>query len=323
MDRHRIKEFRHRNRLHTLMLLGGMLLPLAAAGSFFGLTGIVLAVIFGLTVFSAGRISPQWMLRMHRAQPIEPRRAPGLHQIVAELARRAEIPTPVLYRVPAPVINAFAVGDVRNSAIGVTDGLFRHLDRRELAAVLAHEISHIAHRDLRVMGLAEVLSRITRAFAVVGQFMLLLAIPLALTGQVDVPWIALMLMISAPLASALLQLALSRTREFEADLSAAELTGEPLALASALTKLENQSRGWLRRLLSPIVRPIEPTWLRSHPSTAERVARLRSLVPETQPRWRRLDPRELFAEPLMTYPVAARPIPIRIVRRPRWSVMFG
>jgi heat shock protein HtpX len=294
-----------------------MVLLLAAAGSFFGLTAATLAVVAGVVLLSAGaRMPPGWVLRMHRARPIHPREAPDLHRLVRRLAERSDLSAPpALFLVPSPVMNAFAVGNAKRSAIGLTEGLLRRLDRRELAGVLAHEISHVAHRDLWVMGLADMITRMTHTLSLAGQLMLFLALPLVLLGEYRVPWIALLLLIAAPTASALLQLALSRTRELDADLAAAELTGDPRGLASALARLEYQDGGWLRRLLLPMRRPATSPLLRSHPATAERIERLRSLAAGP--------PLRTASGPLPTFPDAgdlrpAAPRRVRVVRVPRW-----
>lgn len=282
MNHHRFSRYRLRNLLHSALLLGGMVLLLGLVGSFFGMAAATLAAVGGVALLSAGaRTSPRWVMRAHRAQPLAFHQAPDLHRLVAELARRAELPrAPALYLVPSAMMNAFAVGKGESSAVGVTAALLRSLDRRELAGVLAHEISHIAHRDLWVMGLADTFSRTTRTLSFIGQVLLLLALPLVLLGEIELPWLPLLLLIAAPTMSALLQLALSRTREFEADLAAAELTGDPRGLASALARLEYQGGGWLRRLLG-LARPRSGAvdLLRSHPATAERIERLRSLAP--------------------------------------------
>jgi heat shock protein HtpX len=216
------------------------------------------------------------MLRLVRARPVAAWQFPdGIH-LVRSLAERAALPrTPVLHIAPSPTPNAFAVGAPGDSAIVVTEGLLRLLDRRELAGVLAHEVSHIANRDLWVMGLADMLTRATGLFALAGQMLLFFNLPLALIGAPVVPWIVPLVLILAPAAMTLLQLALSRAREFDADLGAARLTGDPLGLASALTALERRSTSFWR-LLFPMREP-DRSFLRTHPATRDRIARLRAL----------------------------------------------
>ncbi len=149
------------------------------------------------------------------------------------------------------MLNAFAVGTRKHAAIAVTDGLVRQLDMRELVGVVAHEISHVRNNDLWVMGLADMFSRTTSILSLIGQFLLFLNLPLILLSQVTVNWFAIFLLIFAPNLSALAQLALARTREFDADLNAARLTGDPDGLASALVKIERAQGGWLERIFMP------------------------------------------------------------------------
>lgn len=317
MNHDNLRSHRWRNLLHSVLLLGAMVLLLATIGRlFFGTAGIVLAVFAVAALFTLGRVSPRWVLRLHRAQPLHPRQAPDLYRMIGELAGRARLPAvPDFYLVPSPALNAFAAGNASESAIGVTQGLLARLDRRQLAGVLAHEVSHIRHHDLWVMGLAQLLGSMTRNLSLFGQLVLLLAAPALLLGGYPVPWAALLLVVAAPTVSALLQLALSRTREFEADLGAARLTGDPLGLASALDRLESQAGGWWR-VFFPAPRRRESTLLDSHPAVAERIARLRSLVDrpsaERQARQipiRRAPIRYPVVEPLF--------VPVRVARRPR------
>ena len=313
MNRELFQSHRLRNLTHSMLLLGAMVILLAVIGRlFFGTSGLVLAAVAVAAIFTLGRASPRWVLGVHRARRLAPHQAPGLHRLVGELARRADLrAVPELYLVPSPALNAFAVGNVSESAIGVTRGLLASLDRRELGGVLAHEISHIRHHDLWVMGLAQLLGGMTRSLSLLGQLMALFAAPALLLGGLQASWVvALLLLIAAPGLSALLQLALSRTREFEADLGAARLTGDPLGLASALSRLEARQGGWWR-VLFPAARRRETSLLDSHPATAERVARLRSLV--DRPRSiSRAPVRMSTAEPLL--------VPVRVVRAPRWRL---
>jgi heat shock protein HtpX len=133
------------------------------------------------------------------------------------------------------------------------------------------------HGDIWVMGLADVVSRLTSSLSLGGQFLLLLSLPMMLFGSFSPPWWLFLLLISAPTLSALFQLALSRTREYDADLDAAELTGDPSGLASALAKLERYQQGFLERILLPGRRIPDPSLLRTHPTTEDRIQRLLSL----------------------------------------------
>jgi heat shock protein HtpX len=219
------------------------------------------------------------LLSTYQARPLTSQEFPEGSEILRRLSQRASLRrVPGLYYVPTIVPNAFALGGPGDSAIAVSDGLLRLLNRRELTGVLAHEVSHIANRDLWVMGLADVMSRATAMMSLVGQFILILNLPLLLVGMVSVPWIVPILLVFAPTIMSLLQLALSRAREFDADLGAAQLTSDPIGLASALGKLERRYGHFWEEILFPGRRIPEPSMLRTHPPTEERIARLRELA---------------------------------------------
>ncbi|MER2537211.1 MAG: zinc metalloprotease HtpX [Rhizobiaceae bacterium] len=277
-DRHRLL-----NMLHSWMLAAGSLLLLGVtAWAFGGWSGIVYALIFGgVSLALARRVSPHMVLSMYKARPLARAEFPAGFAIVEELARRAGLPSaPSLHVVPSTMMNAFAVGRRDDAAIAVTDALVRTLSARELAGVLAHEMSHIAHEDVRVMAFADMVSRFTSFMSTVGLFSLVLNLFGFAGGyEAQVPWLAVLVLMAAPTVGGLLQMALSRTREFDADLGAVALTGDPDGLASALTKLEKaQGRLW-ESLVLPGGRIPDPSVLRTHPLTADRVARLMALKP--------------------------------------------
>lgn len=301
------------NRLQSglliLLLLGisslsGSLL-LGEMGFWLALIGALLALI--LEPIAAWQLT----LRLYQASPIPPQTAPVLWRINAILAERAGLPAaPVLYYIPSPMINAFAVGRSKHAAIALTDGLLRHLTQRELAGVLGHEIAHIAHGDLRVMGLADYISRLTQLFSAAAQLMLLLSLPLLFVEgygiRIDV--FSIFLLLFSPHIAILAQLGLSRIREFDADEKSAQLTGDPMGLALALARIEQNSRSWLEILL-PGWGNRQPSWLRSHPATEERIKRLQELAASQR----------LWQSPLADdLPIGflARPID----RSPRWRI---
>ncbi|MFN8444723.1 MAG: zinc metalloprotease HtpX [Caldilineaceae bacterium] len=302
------------NRLHTVLLLLSMLALLGLLGWLIGGAGaIIWAVLLGaIAMFVTQRATPQTILRMYKAQPLSVQDAPALYQIVNELARRANLPSPPqLYYIPSAVLNAFAVGNRANSAIGLTDGLLRRLDLRELTGVLAHEMSHVRNHDMRVMGLADAISRVTSVFSSFGKFLLLFNLPLILMGRASISWWAILLLIIAPVLIGLLQLALSRTRELDADLDAVQLTHDPVGLSNALRKLEYYSQNWLQQILFPGAGVPGPSILRTHPHTADRLARLAELS-------------DMEPEPLLVRPRQAILYPTslpRIDRRPTWNAM--
>ena len=275
-----------RNRLHSLILLGGMIGLLALCGFVvFGPDGLIgLALAGGVLLLLSPQVSPQLVLRRYRAREIG---HPELLWLLDALSQRAELPRrPRIFSIDSqimPVMNAFAVGSRNNAAIVVTDIMLARLSIRELAGVIAHEVSHVRNDDLWLMGLADLVGRLTRAMSLAGIVLIVLFLPTWLMGTVELPWLLLPLLLFAPQVTVLLQLALSRTREFDADLDAAGLTGDPEGLASALDKLERFQRGVWEQILMPGYRLPEPSVLRTHPPTAERVARLLALVEEEPP----------------------------------------
>ncbi len=303
-----------RNWLHTVLLLGSMLALLALLGWLVAdRMGIIWAVILGgILVLFGQQVSPQLVLRMYRARPLTAAEAPQLYQIMGELARRAQLPfVPTLYYVPSRMLNAFAVGNRRNAAIGLTDGILRGLNLRELTGVLAHEMSHIRNNDMRSMNVADVISRITSLFSTFGKFLLLFNLPLIFMGSAPISWWAILLLIVAPFISGLLQLALSRTREFDADLDAIQLTRDPVGLMNALQKLEYYSTNIWQQVLFPGRGVPDPSIFRTHPHTKDRIARLQELNPQQyQP----------IAMPAQA-PFALPSNYSQITRRPGWRMM--
>lgn len=230
------------NRLQTLILVGAMLgIGALAGGLLFGETGVWVALAACLAVLLiAPAASARLTLMLYRAEPIPYESAPDLWRMIQTLAERSNLPAvPQLHYLPSPVVNAFAVGSRRDSAIALTDGLLRTLSPREIGGVVAHEMAHIAHDDLRVMGLADYVSRLTSLFSMVGQIMLLLALPMWVLGEAVINWPALVVLVLSPHLALLAQLSLSRVREFDADLRAVQLTDDPAGLASALAKSSN------------------------------------------------------------------------------------
>ena len=302
------------NRLHTALLLVSMLALLGLLGWLLGGVGaIIWAVLLGaLAMFFTQRATAQAVLRMYKAQPLSVQDAPALYQIVNELARRANLPAaPKLYYIPSAILNAFAVGNRANAAIGLTDGILRQLDLRELTGVLAHEMSHIRNNDMRVMSLADAISRVTSVFSSFGKFLLLFNLPLILMGRASISWWAILLLIVAPVLIGLLQLALSRTREWDADLDAIQLTHDPVGLSNALRKLEYYSQNWLQQILFPGAGVPGPSILRTHPHTADRLARLAELSAQEQ-QHPQIGPRQGTPYPTQ--------LP-RVSRRPTWNAM--
>jgi heat shock protein HtpX len=169
-------------------------------------------------------------------------------------------------------MNAFTVGSPENAAIAVSQSLLDGLSYSEISAVLAHEVSHIRSNDMRIIGFADMANRLIHGLSLFGQLLLIISLPLVLFGNSGINLIAIALLIFAPVISAMLQLALSRTREYNADLGAVELMGNPESLATALAKIEHHGTTFFKRLAWP-VNP-DSQILRTHPPTRERIRRL-------------------------------------------------
>jgi heat shock protein HtpX len=271
-----LRRHNFRNTLHTLLLiLAAAVIAGGMAYSLFGVIGLIGAAIFaGIGIASAGRVSPKMVLGLYKARPLEQHEAPQLHEMVAELARKAELPViPKLHYVATQLPNAFAVGSREDSAIAVTDGILRLMNLRQIQGILAHEISHIANGDLRVMGMADVMNRITSTLSWLG----MIGVPLVFGAGVNMPLLGLGMMIFAPMIGGLVQLGISRAREYDADLDGATLTGDPEGLASALKLLEEKMSGKIGGVILPGARMKQPSLMRTHPHTEERIARLNAL----------------------------------------------
>lgn len=287
-DRSSRTGYRVRNALQTALLLGGMVILLAACGwAVAGLPGLVWAgLLGGLGLTLSARVSPHLAVRFLGGEPLPAGELPEIREIVAELTRRSElIRPPRLYHIATPVMTAFSIGNREDAGIVMSSGLIRGLTLRELAGVLAHEISHLRHNDPWIMALANVVRSLTGTMSFFGIALLFLNLPLMMTGATPVPWMLVLLLTFAPTLGALLQLALSRSREFDADLDAAGLSGDPIGLAAALEKLEHQEGRFWESMMAPGGKRARiPTLLMSHPRTDERVARLHALG-EHEPEW--------------------------------------
>lgn len=273
-----------KNQLKTVLLLGTLSAltigvgALVAPGHLYLFGALALAMNLGAYFFS-DRI----VLRMHRAEEVSPAEAPELHQMVEELAAKAQIPKPRLFVIPEEQPNAFATGrSPERGVVAVTEGILRILDRRELRGVIAHELAHIKNRDILVSSVAAAAASL---ITYVAQALTLNS----LLGPSDdeeeaSPGGGMLVALVAPIAATLIQLGISRSREYLADDTGAEISGDPEALASALLKLE-RAPTTAEPSATPataslfIVNPFGATeslsrWFSTHPQTQERVARL-------------------------------------------------
>lgn len=282
LDPERHRAHKARNTLQSGVLVGGLgLLTGVSAWLLWGGMGVAVTLVaIGLIYAFAPRLPPEVIMTIYRARKLDPRSGSAIIHIVDTLSDRAELPAPPrVYVIPSMTLNAFATGTPQSAVIGVTEGLLRRLNSHELAGVLAHEISHIRNNDLAVMSLADVMTRFTQILSYVAVFTAIFNLPAFLLGESDVSLLGLLLLYLAPTIGSLIQLALSRTREYDADLEGASLTGDPASLVTALAKLESyQGRFWEDMTLPiPGRRIPQPSLLRSHPSTEERIARLQAL----------------------------------------------
>ncbi len=275
------------NYARTALLMAAMTGLFLAIGYMLGGTGgmlIALLIAGGMNLYAYWN-SDKMALRMHGAREVDARSAPQLVAMVESLARNAGLPMPKVYLIETEQPNAFATGrNPENGAVAVTRGLLRMLTSDELAGVIAHELAHIKNRDTLIMTIT---ATIAGAVGMLANFAIFFGgnrnNPLGLIGTIA-------LMILAPLAAALVQMAISRTREYEADRIGAEICGRPLWLASALQKLEQGARRIdnIPAENNPatahmfIVNPLHAhsvdSLFSTHPNTANRVARLREMA---------------------------------------------
>jgi heat shock protein HtpX len=279
------------NQLKTGMLLAGLTVLLVLIGRWLGgNTGMFIA--FGVAlVMNVGSywFSDKIVLSMYRAQPITPEQAPELFRMVQRLSERAGLPMPALYVIPDPTPNAFATGrDPQHSAVAVNEGLLRILDEPEVEGVVAHELAHIKNRDTLISTIAATMAGAITMLAQMAQWAAFLGGGRGDDEEGGNPLGLLVLAIVAPFAAMILQLAISRSREYIADRTGAEFCGRPLALASALRKLETIAAAPHPGHANPatahmfIINPFRAQALAglfsTHPSTSDRVARLEAMA---------------------------------------------
>lgn len=278
------------NRVKTVMLLATLTALLLWAGQMLGGTsGLWLA----LGVAAAMNIGSYWfadriVLRMYQAQEVSPDQSPELYAMVRELAARAGLPMPRVYLIPENAPNAFATGrNPKHGIVAVTQGLLQVLDRREVAAVIAHELGHIKHRDTLIMAIAATFAGALSMLANAAMWGSLFG-GHSEEEEGGSPLTGLLGVMIAPIAATLVQLSISRAREFLADEAAARYSGAPLALASALRKIEAWSKEIPMESGSPatahlfIQNPFRAAGMArlfsTHPPTEERVARLEAIA---------------------------------------------
>jgi len=277
------------NTLRTIFLMGVLTALIVLVGGVIGgKSGMYMAFAFAvITNLGSYWFSDKIALRMAGAQPIAREQAPELYEIVERLADKAGLPTPPIYIVPSESPNAFATGrDPQHSAVAVTEGILRILTPAELEAVLAHELGHVRNRDVLITCMAAVLASVITMIAHWGMYVGGYRSDNERGGSN--PIFALLLVILAPIAATLINLAISRSREYEADATGAHLCGDPEALASALSKLERGSAALPFRDANPamaslyIVKPDPQSFFvnlfSTHPPIPERIKRLQEMA---------------------------------------------
>jgi len=278
------------NQMKTALLLAGLTILLVLMGRVIGgANGMIIGFLFAL-VMNVGSywFSDRIVLSMYRAQPLEPREAPEFTSMVERLCARAGLPMPALYVIPDPTPNAFATGrNPQHSAVAVNEGLLRILDRNEVEGVVAHELAHIKNRDTLISTIAATFAGAITMLANMAQFAAFFGGGRSDDDEGSNPIALLFMAILAPLAAMMLQMAISRSREFFADRVGAQISGQPLGLANALRKLES-GVAMLPSHANPatahmfIVNPLHgqafASLFSTHPPTEERIARLEALA---------------------------------------------
>jgi len=276
--------------MKTAILMAAMTALFMGIGYLLGGSGgavIALVVAAGMNAYTWWN-SDQLVLRMHNAQPVIRGDRMGLHAMTMELARKAGLPEPKVYLIDTPQPNAFATGrNPANAAVAVTTGLMRSLNREELAGVIAHELAHIRNHDTAIM---TVTATFAGAISMLANFALFFGGSRERLGLIG----TLMLMFLAPFAAALVQMAISRTREYAADKAGAEICGNPLWLAAALEKIalgaaridnhaaERHPATAHMFIINPLHVHKHDNLFATHPATENRIAALRSMAGQSR-----------------------------------------
>ena len=280
------------NQFKTTVLLAALTVLIVLIGRMFGGNqGMTIAFIFALVMnFGSYWFSDKIVLAMYRAKDLTPSEAPEIHEMVADLAQKAGIPKPRVYLIPTETPNAFATGrNPEHAVVAVTQGIVRLLQPDELKGVLGHELGHVRNRDILIGSVAATLAGVVMMLASMARFAAIFGIGGSDDDRGGGNIIGLILMsILAPLAAMLIQMAVSRSREYLADETGARLAGNPRSLASALEKLANASKRMPMQDAKPAtahmftVNPLSggglASWFSTHPPTEERVRRLRTMA---------------------------------------------
>ena len=277
------------NLMKTAILMAAITGLFMAVGALLGgETGMMIALVVALGMnFFSYWFSDKMVLRMYNAQEVDETTAPQFYRMVAELAQRAQLPMPRVYLIQEDAPNAFATGrNPQNAAVAATTGILRVLNERELRGVMAHELAHVKHRDILISTISATMAG---AISMLANFAMFFG-GRSDDGRPANPVVGILVMILAPIAASLIQMAISRAREFEADRGGAEISGDPAALASALQKIHRYAQcipleaaeRHPETAQMMIMNPLSAGGLRglfsTHPSTDERVERLMAMA---------------------------------------------
>jgi len=278
-----------KNSLRTVFLMTLVFALMMAVGQIIGgANGLVIAFIIAMGMNAVSFwYSDKMVLKMYRAQPVDRQSHPKLYSMVKELADKAGIPVPSVYIIPQQQPNAFATGrNPENAAVAFTQGILNMLDEDELRGVTAHEIGHIVHRDILTQ---TIVTTVVSALSMIAQFAIF--IPMGGNDRNGNPFVALLALILAPIAATMLQAAISRTREYEADRYGGELSGSPKGLASALQKISTAAEqipmqvSESARKATAHMFPVNPfkgkglmSLFATHPDTEERIQNLMKMA---------------------------------------------
>lgn len=279
------------NQLKTTVLLAALTVLIVLIGRMFGGNqGMMIAFVFAMIMnFGSYWFSAKIVLAMYKAKELTPNEAPEIHQMVDELAQRGGLPKPRIYMIPSETPNAFATGrNPEHAVVAVTQGIVRLLNPEELKGVLAHELGHVKNRDILIGSIAATLAGVVMMLASMARFAAIFGIGGSDDDDGGNIFGLILMSILAPLAAMLIQMAISRSREFLADQTGARLAGNPRSLASALEKLATASKRIPMQEASQatahmfIVNPLSgggfTKWFSTHPPVEERVRRLQAMA---------------------------------------------
>jgi len=278
------------NTIKTIALMVGLTVLLVAIGGIWGRNGMMLFFVIAMVMNLVNYwFSDKIVLAMYGAKEVTDREAPMLYSVTRELASRGQMPMPKVYVIPSGALNAFATGrNPKHAAVAATEGILQALTREELTGVMAHELSHVHNRDILIGTIAAAIAGAISMIANIAQWGLIFG---GYGGRRDDDrgggLGTILMIILAPIAALLIQMAISRSREYQADASGARLSGNPRALASALRKLQT---GAVRAPMEAnpatahmfIVNPLRAgsirNWFSTHPPMEDRIARLESMI---------------------------------------------